>query len=116
MQRVIKAGFKSGVSLMPLLPWISDSGAELEYCIETLAESKVHYVFPAGLALYGSQPADSRTLVLRAIERHYPHLLDKYQRLFVTEPAYYERYQKALGSKTAELLAKYRLPHRIVKL
>jgi len=34
-----------------------------------------NYIFPATLALYGSDPGDNRTLVMRAVEKHYPQLL-----------------------------------------
>jgi hypothetical protein len=68
----------------------------------------IHYIFPATLTLFGEGPSDSKTLMMKAVGKHYPHLLEKYQILFsgsnTQMPAYY---QKAFAEKTRELSKKY---------
>jgi hypothetical protein len=66
-------------------------------------------MFPASLTLFGDQSADSKTLVLRAIEKHYPHLLAKYQVFFQNSNQVPPYYQHAFNKKIKELLLKYDL-------
>ncbi|MCW3084350.1 MAG: radical protein [Bacteroidetes bacterium] len=116
MRTVIQSGFLSGVSLMPLIPYISDTGEHLEKMVATFKEAGAGYIFPAGITLFGNGPSDSKTLVFRAIEKHYPQLVEKYQRLFAQSnglPAYYSG---ALSKKMKELCANYDLPQHIAQI
>lgn len=110
----LNEGFFSGVSLMPLLPHITDTGAHLEHMFQTFKDTGINYIFPATITLFGNGPADGKTLIFRAVEKHYPHLLGKYQKFFgegSQMPAYY---QQALYKKTMELCNKYGLKNRIL--
>jgi hypothetical protein len=115
MKTVIGENFFSGVSLMPLLPWISDTGEHLELMYSTFSKAGVHYLFPSSVTLFGNEPFNSRTLVLRAIEKHYPQLLEKYHRYFDRYDSVPAFYTSALRQKTAELGHKYQLPDRILQ-
>lgn len=116
--RALKAAkernFLSGVSMMPLIPYVSDTGAHLE---EMFASFKTHgadYIFPATLTLFGNQAADSRPLVFRAIEKHYPHLLPKYQKIFQNSHELPRYYRDAFYRKMKELGQKYGIRDRII--
>ena len=109
----VDSGLHSGVSLMPLLPYISDTGESLENFYSTFTEYGAQYILPASLSLYGSGRSDSKTLVLKAVEKHYPHLLNKYQKFFTYSsqmPAYY---RKAFDLKMNELHEKYAISRQI---
>ncbi|HMQ59778.1 MAG TPA: radical SAM protein [Flavilitoribacter sp.] len=110
----LAAGFHSGVSLMPLLPWISDKGDILEETYRTFSEIGVNYLFPATLTLFGNDPSDSKPLVLRAVAKHYPELLEKYQRFFDQSTEMPARYRDAFHLKTRELAHKYHIRDRII--
>jgi len=115
LKQCLAAGFLSGVSLMPLIPYITDTSESLHTLFSTFSALKVRYVMPAGITLFGNAPSDSRTLMLRAVEKHYPQLLDKYRRFFGTEtemPAYYKQ---AFHKKMLELSAQYGLRNRIIQ-
>jgi len=115
LKQSLAAGFLSGVSLMPLIPYITDTSESLHALFNTFRTVKAHYVMPAGITLFGHGPSDSRTLMLRAVEKHYPQLLDKYRRFFGTEtemPAYY---RQAFHKKMLELGAQYGLRNRIIQ-
>ncbi len=104
----------TGVSMMPLLPWISDTTESLNAMFNTFKVNGAHYCMPADLTLFGTGSSDSKTLVLRAIDKHYPHLLDKYESYFgkPTEmPAYY---RKAFYKKMEEMGETYQLRNRII--
>jgi DNA repair photolyase len=114
MKTVLQNGFFSGVSMMPMLPYITDTTESLHHLFSTFKEAGVHYLFPASITLFGEGPADSKTLVLRAVEKHYPHLLDKYKKLFAYGPQPLPYYSNAFSKKMKELLIEYGLKDRIV--
>jgi len=116
MKHCLAAGFHSGVSMMPLLPYITDTTESLEHMLSTFSAVGARYVFPATITLFGNEPADSKTLVFRAVEKHYPHLLDKYQRLFANSTELPEYYRIAFGRKMKELFEKYGLNNRIAAI
>ena len=106
---MIDKGFKTGISFMPQIPYISDTGTALESAFLHFKELEVEYVLPATITLFGSEKADSKTLMLKAIEKHYPGLLLKYKRLFANshELPYY--YRKAFHQKMQELAQKHQI-------
>ncbi len=116
LKATLAAGFLSGVSLMPLLPYITDTAEHLELIFSTFAEMNVNYIFPATLTLFGDGTSDSKTLVLRAIQKHYPHLLEKYQKFFASSTQMPSYYSNAFYKKTKELSEKYNLKNRIADL
>jgi DNA repair photolyase len=100
---------------MPLLPFITDTAAHLEETFQAFKTAGAAYLFPATLTLFGSAPSDSKTLVLNAVAKHYPHLLEKYHRFFAggsQMPAYY---RQAFTQKMAELCRQYRIGNSLFK-
>ena len=82
LKAVNDQGILTGVSMMPLLPWISDTTESLENMFSAFKTHGAQYCMPADLTLFGDDPANSRPLIFRAIEKHYPHLLTKYRTYF----------------------------------
>lgn len=113
VEKVKNSGLTTGISLMPLIPYISDTTEQLEYAFSTFSKLQVDYIFPATISLFGSGPADSKQLVMKAIQRHYPHLEEKYHRFFDHSDRMPGYYQTAFNKKMKELLAKYGLKDRI---
>lgn len=114
LKTVKEKGFLSGISMMPMIPYVSDLGAHLEELFSTFTGLGADYILPATITLFGHQASDSRTLVFRAIEKHYPELLPKYQKLFkdgAELPAYY---RNAFQRKMKELAQKYEVRDRII--
>ena len=114
LNNVLEAGFLSGVSLMPLIPYVTDTTEHLERMFSTFKYMKVNYLFPASITLFGSDVADSKTLMFRAIEKHYPHLLEKYQRFFANSSEMPDHYKKAFSAKMLELSKIYDLKNSII--
>ncbi len=110
----LDAGFHAGVSLMPLLPYISDTTEHLEKMFSTFKEKKIKYIFPASITLFGNEPSDSKTLVLRAVQKHYPHLLEKYQRFFNNSTQMPAFYTDAFNKKMTELSNRYGLKNSLL--
>lgn len=108
-----QAGFLTGVSMMPLLPWISDTTESLHQMMNAFKKAAADYVLPATLTLFGTGPTDSKTLVFRAVEKHYPHLLPKYKHYFENSDYMPKKYNAAFNRKMDELCAEYELNRRI---
>lgn len=116
LETVLKAGLKTGVSLMPLIPYISDTTEELNLFFQTFKEMNVDYVLPATITLFGSGKADSKTLMMKAIRKHYPELIEKYERFFNSSnqmPAYY---RNAFYKKMKELHKEYGVRDKIADI
>ncbi len=115
VEKMKKAGFKTGISLMPLLPFISDTGESLELLFSTFKKLDLDYVLPATLGLYGSEKADCKVLVLGAIKKHFPDLLCKYENWFNNSDEMPDFYKEAFYKKMAELSKKYGIPNSILQ-
>jgi DNA repair photolyase len=113
-QSTIAAGFHSGVSLMPLLPFITDSSDDLERFYRTFLSVGTKYIFPASITLFGEGPASSKYLTLRAIEKHYPELMESYSKLFGYGYQIDRNYHKALLDRISVVRKKYNIPDRIL--
>jgi len=114
LKTTIASGFHSGVSLMPLLPFITDSTEELERFYSAFSSAGAKYIFPASITLFGDGPATSKTLTLRAIEKNYPELLEQYRKLFAYGYQIDRNYHKALVDRISGVRKKYNIPDRIL--
>ena len=114
VQAVRASGLTTGITLMPLLPYISDTAEQLDNYFRTFKEIGVDYIMPATLTLFGSGKADSKTLVLHAVEKHYPELYAKYEKFFATATQLPKYYQEAFYRKVKELHDQYGIPARII--
>ena len=82
LQELKKQDFLVGVNAIPILPFISDTEEEMEKIISAAAEHGADYILVGGLTLFGSEPADSKTLYYRFLERYDANLIPKYNQLF----------------------------------
>ena len=115
LKNTIDQKFLTGISMMPLLPYISDTKVELERMFSTWQHAKVDYVLPATITLFGNDKTSSKTLVMNAISKHYPELEEKYQRFFNGSTELPEYYRRAFNAKMKELVTQYGLYDSIVE-
>lgn len=108
-----EAGFKTGVSMMPMLPFISDTSESLEAMFKAFKTNGADYVMPATITLFGTEKSDSKTLVMRAVGKYYPELLTRYKKYFEHSNGLPDFYQKAFHEKMKEMAETYELPDRI---
>lgn len=113
VEKTVTEKFHTGISLMPLLPFISDTTDHLERLFKTFAALHVSYILPASLTLFGSGKADSKTLVINAIKTHFPDLVSRYQKYFENGHQMPEYYKKAFEKKMKELSQKYEISNKI---
>jgi DNA repair photolyase len=82
VRQSVASGFHTGISLMPLLPYITDTPEHLTEMFSTFKGLAVKYILPASLTLFGTNPSDSKTLMLAAVRKHYPDLEAQYLKLY----------------------------------
>lgn len=115
LEATAKNGFLAGVSMMPTIPFVSDTTESLNKMFTEFKKHGARYAMPSTITLFGNERGDSKTMMFRAIEKHYPHLIDKYKKWFADSdymPAYYNH---AFTKKMKELSKEFNLPLRIVE-
>lgn len=114
VKKTIDEGFLTGISMMPLIPYISDTTEHLHRLFSTFRDLNVDYLLPATITLFGNGAADSKTLMYEAISKHYPDLISKYEKFFRHSsemPAYY---RDAFYRKMNELCEEYKIRNQII--
>ena len=94
----------TGLHMMPVLPFLTDSPENLEQILSLAAECKVDYALPGILHLRG----ETRKHFFNFLSRNFPELLDPYRRLYAkggTDRAY----QAGLYGVLRALMEKYHL-------
>ena len=111
---LIDQGFLTGVSMMPTLPYISDTTESLNNMFTTFKNIGMKYILPSTITLFGNEANDSRTLMFRAVAKHYPHLLPKYEKLLGKADYLPQFYNKAFTAKMKEMSVQFNIPLRII--
>jgi len=78
MEQIAKAGISTGACMMPILPDLCDSDANLENVVKWTAEHGGQFVLAGGLTLADQQ----REFFFDALSEQFPDLLERYQRLY----------------------------------
>ena len=80
MKRISDEGILTGIVLMPVLPFISDTEEELERLFSRAAENGCHYIIYEPLRVTSSGP--QRTMCFNVIKEYFPHLAEEYEHLY----------------------------------
>jgi DNA repair photolyase len=114
MKRMKDAGFLVGMNCIPTLPFISDTDEQLEQLVIAGKQNGADYILIGGLTLFGNQPADSKTLYRRFLDRRFPHLVDAYKKLYRIYFAPNKAYQADLDERASQLCLKHGLRRSIL--
>ena len=115
MRKCKEAGFLVGMNCIPTLPFISDSDAELEKLVSAAKDHGADYVLIGGLTLFGSQPADSKMLYRKFLERRFPDLIPAYKKLYRIYFAPPSSYHKELTERADKICKKYNIRRSILE-
>ncbi|MCD4756425.1 radical SAM protein [bacterium] len=100
----------TGILMMPIFPYITDSVENLEYIFKKAKELDVEFVLPAILNLKG----DTKEKVFSFLQKEYPLLLPKYERMY--KGAFVEKvYRDAFYIKIRNIKKKYNFQNKGVK-
>ena len=79
LEALAKAGIYCGITLMPLLPWITDSTEHIRLLIRKAADSGVNFIHPwLGMSLRKGQ----REYFYRMLDQHWPGLRKRYEEVY----------------------------------
>ena len=114
MKNAAENNFKTGVSLMPVLPFISDTTENLEKMFALFKDSGAKYILPSSLTLFGNGEHDSKTLVLNAVKKHFPEFEGKYRFLFGNNYETDFNYRKEFYQKIKMMQEKSKIKNSIL--
>jgi len=79
IEQLSNLGIYTGITLMPLLPFINDTKENIENILKRAKDAGASYV----IAMFGvTLRAGSREYFYRALEHHFPHIKERYQSSF----------------------------------
>jgi DNA repair photolyase len=104
--RLRAAGIRAGLIVAPVLPGISDTTRQLHALMQAAREADAQFVFPSPLHLY----AAVRQRTLTVLERHYPHLVLRYQAAYRRGCDAPPGYRAALIRRFERIAAAYGIP------
>jgi DNA repair photolyase len=107
VEQLSKYGIKSGLAIMPILPFIVEE--ELEHIVETASKHRADYVLHKHLELKG----DQKTIFMKVLEKFNPNLLDKYEKLYRDNYMPNQEYCLKIKNTLERLCARYNLKSRI---
>ena len=119
MKKISEAGISTGLHLMPVLPYISDSQEELERLFDEASKNGCQYIMYNPLRVAGSGP--QRKKWFDTLKEYFPSLVEKYEKLYPYEKDAYKfgrvprdsTYLKDLSKKIAVLGKKYGIDNNI---
>jgi len=98
-------GLRCGVLMGPVLPFLTDSSAQLEQTVRLAAEAGAAHISPIVLHL---RPG-AREWFLRWLHETHPELSDRYRELYARGAYAPKAYQERISNQVAELAARYRV-------
>jgi DNA repair photolyase len=102
---ITERGLRCGVLMGPVLPFLTDSPAQLETTVRLAAEAGAAHVSPIVLHL---RPG-AREWFLRWLHEYHPELVERYGELYARGAYAPRAYQERISGQVAELAARYRV-------
>ena len=111
MEAVAKAGILTGISMMPILPGVCDTGENLEATIRCTANHGGQFVLAGGLTLADQQ----RDFFFGTLRERFPDLVPLYERLYPTGSygAVRSGDPHRIGRRVRELCGQYGISDRM---
>ena len=108
LRRLREAGVDAGVSVMPLIPAITESRADLDDVFAAAADCGASFIAASPLFLMPS----AQKQFFPFLERHFPLLVNRYRERYESGAYLRGEYPKRLTALVARLREKHRLPQR----
>ncbi|RKS77907.1 DNA repair photolyase [Motilibacter peucedani] len=104
-----EAGIPCGVLMAPVLPWLSDSPAQLGATVAAVAEAGADYVTPLALHL---RPG-AREWYLRWLAEAHPDLVPRYREMYAAGSYAPRDYTARINAQVRELAARHGVGRRV---
>ncbi len=109
MRKIHETGILTGVTYMPIIPYISDSEEQLDDVIRTSRDHGAEYVLAASMTMRDLQSKR----FYETIVRHYPHLVKEYKKLYVKGYQPNNQYMQSFYLNIKNICKKYDIPRFI---
>lgn len=113
MKKLKKEGFLVGVSLMPILPYISDSEEAIEKMMIVFKDIGIDYIFGGSLSLFGETEESSKIKYFNILNEHFPDLLKLTEKLFKNKDYPPTKYQNTIYKRVYDISKKYDIENKI---
>ncbi len=114
MKRCKEEGFLTGVCMIPVLPFLSDSEEQIAEAVRTSKEYGADFIFIGSLTLFGKSQMDCKVRYYKFLEKYYPDLVPKYKSLYRIFFAPPKEYQTKIEEISKRLCKKYGIRNRII--
>ena len=103
-------GIQTGVTMMPILPFIEDNEENIEAIVEQAADAGASYILPSmGMTMRDRQ----RAYYYEQLDRHFPGLRAKYERVYGERYSCEVPYSNKLYSLVSTLCEGYGIATRL---
>ena len=107
-RKLNEAGVACGVLMAPIIPFLTDSPAQLEATVRAIAETDATHVSPIILHLR----TGAREWYMKWLAENHPSLVARYERLYGRGAYAPKPYQEEITGKVRELAARYGVGQR----
>jgi DNA repair photolyase len=114
IKKLKKEGFLVGATLMPILPFISDSKEELNKIFSDFKKCNIDYVLPGGLTLFGNETEGCKGDYYKKLEKYFPKHLNKTKQLFKNKDYPNPNYFKKIYKNIEEIAKKQNIKTSII--
>lgn len=121
MKKISEAGIQTGIILMPVLPFISDTDDELDLLFSMAVENDCQYIVPESLRLTSS--GGQREMWFNILRKYFSGLVGQYEELYPPSPSGPKfgsgptdiGYLSELSKKIAGYSERYNIPTKFPK-
>jgi len=114
MKKLKKENFLVGVCFMPILPYISDTEIAIDKIITTFKDMGCDYVLGYPLTLFGNTTNDSKTKYYKILDKHFPDILPKTEKLFKSNEYPLAGYQSKIYKRLAYISKKHGMKNSMI--
>ena len=114
MKKLKKEGFSVGVCFMPILPYISDTEIAIDEMIAAVKDIGCDYVLGFCLTLFGNTTKDSKTKYYKILDKHFPDLVCKTEKIFKANEYPNASYQNKIYKRLADISGKYGMKNSMI--
>ncbi|GAA5819553.1 MAG: radical SAM superfamily protein [Methanobrevibacter sp. CfCl-M3] len=114
IKRLKKEGFLTGVSLMPTLPFISDTEEGLNKIFSDFKKYDVDYIIHGSLTLFGDSSNHSKARYLGLLKEYCPEIYEKTAKMFQKKDNLSKIYQKELNERVFRIAKNFNIKVSII--